>query len=241
MEFIRPGNCSPNIFRASRTIPTSCPMILRTIERRRFHAGRLSALLLGLAAGVEAAYADGPSAGGVASPSMLAPGQSTLVTVTVTNGLNATITNVVLDASQLGVASPVALNSAGNNVFTNTVTVGPGTVYGNQVLTATVTDGAGLQGQTSIPVFLPTPLPYKSSPTSLDTWRSNRFGMFIHWGPVTLTGLEISWSRANTNPQCPNNGPTPAAVYDALYTRFNPTNFNAVNWVATAQDRKSVV
>ena len=210
-------------------------MISRMIESRRFHVGCLFAVLLGLATGVEAAYADGPTAGGVASPSTLAPGQSTLVTVTVTNGLNPTITNATLDASQLGVPSPVTLVPGGGNVFTNTVTVGLGTVYGNQTLLATVTDGAGLQGQASIPVFLPTPKPHQTPPASLDAWRSNRFGMFIHWGPVTLTGLEISWSRANTNPLCPNNGPTPAAVYDALYTRFNPTNFNATNWVATAQ------
>ncbi len=34
-------------------------------------------------------------------------------------------------------------------------------------------------------------------------WREARFGMFLHWGPVSLTGLEISWSRANSNPKCP--------------------------------------
>ena len=25
----------------------------------------------------------------------------------------------------------------------------------------------------------------------------NGLGMFIHWGPVSLKGTEISWSRAN--------------------------------------------
>ena len=29
-------------------------------------------------------------------------------------------------------------------------------------------------------------------------WRTARFGMFIHWGPVSLTGLEPSWLRANS-------------------------------------------
>ncbi len=37
-------------------------------------------------------------------------------------------------------------------------------------------------------------------------WREARFGMFIHWGPVSLKGTEISWSRANSNPACPNQG-----------------------------------
>ena len=66
-------------------------------------------------------------------------------------------------------------------------------------------------------------------------WRSARFGMFIHWGPVSLTGQEISWSRANSNSNCPNNGPIPVDVYDNLYKRFDPTNFNAGEWVDIAQ------
>ncbi|HEY2082066.1 MAG TPA: alpha-L-fucosidase [Verrucomicrobiae bacterium] len=71
---------------------------------------------------------------------------------------------------------------------------------------------------------------------ALEHWRSNRFGMFIHWGPVSLTGQEISWSRANSNTNCPNNGPTPVDVYDNLYKNFNPTNFNAADWVKIARD-----
>jgi len=70
---------------------------------------------------------------------------------------------------------------------------------------------------------------------ALQSWRDARFGMFIHWGPVSLTEKEISWSRANSNPKCPNNGPTPADVYDNLYKQFNPINFNAKEWVATAK------
>jgi hypothetical protein len=27
-------------------------------------------------------------------------------------------------------------------------------------------------------------------------WREARFGLFIHWGPVSLVGTEIGWSRA---------------------------------------------
>ena len=66
-------------------------------------------------------------------------------------------------------------------------------------------------------------------------WRDARFGMFIHYGPVTLTGKEISWSRANSNPECPNKGPTPVEVYDNLYRQFNPTNFNASDWTGIAK------
>lgn len=75
----------------------------------------------------------------------------------------------------------------------------------------------------------------KAPPESLQSWRDARFGMFIHWGPVSLTEKEISWSRANTNPKCPNNGPTPADVYDNLYKSFNPVEFDAKEWVKIAK------
>jgi alpha-L-fucosidase len=63
-------------------------------------------------------------------------------------------------------------------------------------------------------------------PEALKKWRDARFGMFIHWGPVSLTGHEIGWSRGSQ---------TPVEEYDNLYKRFNPTRFNADEWVATAK------
>lgn len=72
-------------------------------------------------------------------------------------------------------------------------------------------------------------------PERLRWWTDARFGMFIHYGPVTLTGEELSWSRANSNPQCPNQGSTPVDVYDNLYKKFNPTEFKAGEWTATAK------
>jgi len=77
--------------------------------------------------------------------------------------------------------------------------------------------------------------PPKANAQSFQQWRAARFGMFIHWGPVSLTEKEISWSRANSNPKCPNHGPTPVTVYDNLYKQFNPTRFDARQWVGIAK------
>jgi alpha-L-fucosidase len=63
-------------------------------------------------------------------------------------------------------------------------------------------------------------------PAAVARWRALRFGMFIHWGPVSLTAKEIGWSRGAV---------TPIEVYDNLYKQFNPTNFNASQWVSLAK------
>jgi alpha-L-fucosidase len=72
-----------------------------------------------------------------------------------------------------------------------------------------------------------TPAGPPANAARLQWWREARFGMFIHWGPVSLKGTEIGWSRG---------AEVPVAEYDTLYQRFNPTNFNATEWVRTARD-----
>ncbi len=76
-----------------------------------------------------------------------------------------------------------------------------------------------------------------ANPGALERWQSNRFGMFIHFDPCSLTGREISWSRAGERRDYGSvvKEGTPAAEYDALYQQFNPTNFNARTWVAIAK------
>jgi alpha-L-fucosidase len=71
----------------------------------------------------------------------------------------------------------------------------------------------------------------------LQWWREARFGLFVHWGPVSLKGTEISWSRGGPRLGVPAQvaGEVPVEVYDNLYKEFNPTNFNARQWVEIAR------
>jgi alpha-L-fucosidase len=72
---------------------------------------------------------------------------------------------------------------------------------------------------------------------ALQKWQEMRFGLFIHWGPVSLKGTEIGWSRGGER-RGYKWGPgteVPVEEYDKLYTQFNPTLFNAKEWVQIAR------
>ena len=69
-------------------------------------------------------------------------------------------------------------------------------------------------------------------------WTAARFGMFIHWDMSSIDGTEISWSRKATKPLDATGdkaGYVEDPVYDNLYQRFNPTNFDAKAWVLLAK------
>ena len=66
-------------------------------------------------------------------------------------------------------------------------------------------------------------------------WRAARFGLFVHWGPVSLKGTEIGWSRGGERRGTGGTGSIPVEVYDNLYKEFNPVKFDARQWVAMAQ------
>ena len=62
---------------------------------------------------------------------------------------------------------------------------------------------------------------------AVKAFMDRRFGMFIHWGPVTLRGTEIGWSRGEQ---------VATEDYDNLYKEFNPVLFNADAWVKASKD-----
>jgi alpha-L-fucosidase len=64
------------------------------------------------------------------------------------------------------------------------------------------------------------------SPAAVTRWQDARFGMFIHWEPVSLKGTEIGWSCGDQ---------ISIDEYDNLYKQFNPVKFDPDAWVAVAK------
>ena len=79
-----------------------------------------------------------------------------------------------------------------------------------------------------------------AKPEVVEAWQDMRFGMFNCWGPVSLTGLEIGWSRGAPRGGefrvREGQGPTPVDVYDNLYKKWKPDKFDARAWVQVAKD-----
>jgi alpha-L-fucosidase len=72
-----------------------------------------------------------------------------------------------------------------------------------------------------------TSAPLHADPASVKWFRQARFGMFIHWGIYSLLGRG-EWVM--------NNEKIPIAEYENLAPQFNPTEFNAHEWVQLAKE-----
>ena len=70
-------------------------------------------------------------------------------------------------------------------------------------------------------------------------FRDAKFGMFIHWGPCSVGSKEIGWDRKANRPWDISGIQTPRTedpVYDNYYKQFNPTKYNAEEWVRFAKE-----
>ncbi|MCL5281418.1 MAG: alpha-L-fucosidase [Planctomycetes bacterium] len=67
-------------------------------------------------------------------------------------------------------------------------------------------------------------------------WRDAKFGLFVHWGPASLSGAEISWSMKDRIEGGPQHQRVERDAYMNLYRQFNPVNFDADEWMRLAKD-----
>ncbi len=70
-------------------------------------------------------------------------------------------------------------------------------------------------------------------------WQDLKYGLFVHWGPCSIAGVEIGWGR-----KAPRQGvsstwyPTdaiPGEEYDNLHKEFDPVDFDAEAWIKTGK------
>ncbi|NPA35366.1 MAG: alpha-L-fucosidase [Chlorobi bacterium] len=78
-----------------------------------------------------------------------------------------------------------------------------------------------------------------ASKEAVENWKNKRFGMFIHWGPISQLGAQLSHSR-NSPSHHPGGKPYKVAkiepeVYDAQYKTFNPVNYDPDKIVSVAK------
>ncbi len=67
-------------------------------------------------------------------------------------------------------------------------------------------------------------------------WRDAKFGLFMHWGPSSVAGIEISWARESHPFDHPGRHEKMSdETYDQLYKSFNPVKFNADKWMKLAK------
>jgi alpha-L-fucosidase len=71
----------------------------------------------------------------------------------------------------------------------------------------------------------------------MEWWKEAKFGMFIHWGIYSVpAGVYHGNEIPGIGEWIMNNAKIPVAEYAQYATQFNPTDFNAEEWVKMAKD-----
>ena len=76
---------------------------------------------------------------------------------------------------------------------------------------------------------------HRRTTADIQWWLDGKFGLFIHWGPASVAGVEIGWARMSHPYDHPGGTTVPDAEYDELYKQFNPVAFDADAWMLTAK------
>jgi len=82
--------------------------------------------------------------------------------------------------------------------------------------------------ESSIPLIPEDEVRLSNDPEKTEIFRNAGLGLFIHWGPNSQVGSEISWPLNNASPEF-------AEKYYALAETFNPTEFDAAQWARLAK------
>jgi hypothetical protein len=77
-----------------------------------------------------------------------------------------------------------------------------------------------------------------ASESEMQWFKNAKLGIFVHWGPALLKTNVLSWGRNGERSGAgkpATNGVEPE-IYDNLYKKFNPKNFDAGKWMQHVKD-----
>jgi len=76
-----------------------------------------------------------------------------------------------------------------------------------------------------------------AKPSAVKAWQDDKFGVFIHWDHSSQAPVAMSWGRKGPRPHHPSDGKVTKGLdekaYNDLSKTFNPTKFNASDWMDT--------